>query len=88
MYLISHYGIDLENCKDYNCAAIVNCNDILNVRDKRPEVNGELGAIIDELTDNTKVTLGYVYNNWASIYYMKDKEFKHGFVNVKYLKLV
>ena len=77
----------IANNKDYNCAAKVVCSDTLNVRDKRPE--GEtLGAIVDELENKTEITLGYVYNNWGSIYYIKDNNIKHGFVNVKYLKLV
>lgn len=78
----------IENNKDYNCKATVNCDNTLNVRDKRVDSEGNLGAIVDELENKTEITLGYVYNNWGSIYYIKDNNIKHGFVNVKYLKLV
>ena len=37
-----------------------------------------------KLKENDIVTLGYVYNNWGSIYVNG----KCGFVNVKYLKII
>lgn len=77
----------IENNKDYNCKAVVSCDKTLNVRDKRVS-NGILGDIIDTLENKSEVTLGYVLNNWGSIYYIKEGKIKHGFVNVKYLKFV
>ena len=78
----------IVNNKDYNCAAKVVCSDTLNVRDKRADSEGNLGNIVDTLENGTEVTLGYVYNSWGSIYYIKEGKINHGFVNVKYLKLV
>lgn len=78
---------EIKNNVDYNKKVIVNCNDTLNVRDKRP-TNNKLGNKIDELKNKTEALLGYVYDDWGSIYYIKDNEYRHGFVNVKYLELV
>ena len=55
----------------------------MNVRDSRP-IDGKLGCIKFKLKENDIVTLGYVYNNWGSIYVNG----KSGFVNVKYLKII
>ena len=55
----------------------------MNVRDSRP-IDGKLGCIKFKLKENDIVTLGYVYNNWGSIYV----DGKCGFVNVKYLKII
>ena len=55
----------------------------MNVRDSRP-TNGELGNVKFKLKKNDIVILGYVYDDWGSIYVNG----KCGFVNVKYLKLL
>ena len=73
----------IENKKSYNCkVSVFGCRE-LNVRDSRP-VDGKLGYIKFKLKENDIVTLGYVYNNWGSIYING----KCGFVNVKYLKFI
>lgn len=77
----------IENRKDYNCIARVVCEETLNVRNSRP-INNKLGKKIDSINNNTFVTLGYVYDNWGSIYYLKDNKVKSGFVNVNYIELV
>ena len=73
----------IENKKSYNCkVSVFGCRE-LNVRDSRP-IDGKLGCIKFKLKENDIVTLGYVYNNWGSIYV----DGKCGFVNVKYLKII
>ena len=73
----------IENKKSYNCkVSVFGCRE-LNVRDSRP-INGELGNVKFKLKKNDIVTLGYVYNDWGSIYVNG----KCGFVNVRYLKLL
>ena len=73
----------IENKKSYNCkVSVFSCRE-LNVRDSRP-IDGKLGRIKFKLKENDVVTLGYVYNNWGSIYVNG----KCGFVNVKYLKFI
>lgn len=67
----------------YNCKATI-LAEVLNVRDRRPDSNGNLGKIIFTLNKNEKVKLGYVNNNWGSIYTLDGK---WGFVNVKYLSI-
>lgn len=78
---------EIKNNVDYNKKVIINCNDTLNVRDERP-INNKLGSIVDVLSNGTAVLLGYVCDNWGSIYYVKNNEYKHGFVNVKYLEFI
>ena len=74
---------NIENKKSYNCkVGVFGCKE-LNVRDSRP-IDGKLGCIKFKLKENDIVTLGYVYNNWGSIY-VKGK---CGFVNIRYLKLL
>lgn len=77
----------IKNNVDYNSKAKVVCDKALNVRKARPEGN-KLAEVIDSITDSTIVTLGYVINNWGSIYYLKDGVIRSGFVNVKYLELL
>ena len=73
----------IENKKSYNCkVSVFGCRE-LNVRDSRP-IDGKLGCIKFKLKENDIVTLGYVYDNWGSIYVNG----KCGFVNVKYLKII
>ena len=73
----------IENKKSYNCkVSVFGCRE-LNVRNSRP-IDGKLGCIKFKLKENDIVTLGYVYNNWGSIYV----DGKCGFVNVKYLKII
>lgn len=84
--IAEYYGVKpkIEDRKGYNCLARVICKDTLNVRDNRPYTDGELGDIIDTLSNKDIVILGYVYNGWGSIYYNG----KIGFVNVKYLEVI
>lgn len=73
----------IEDKRGYNCKVkVVNC-DSLNVRDGRP-VDGKLGNIKFTLKKGDVVTLGYVYDNWGSIFI----DGKNGYVNVKYLKMI
>lgn len=72
---------------DYDAEATVVCKTSLNVRETRPDSSGTLADVIDTIPNGTKVTLGYVYQNWGSIFYIKDGKTKSGFVNVKYLKI-
>ena len=73
----------IENNKSYNCnVCVFDCRE-LNVRDSRL-IDGKLGCIKFKLKENDIVTLGYVYDNWGSIYVNG----KSGFVNVKYLKII
>ena len=73
----------IENKKSYNCkVSVFGCKE-LNVRDSRP-IDDKLGRIKFKLKENDIATLGYVYNNWGSIYVNG----KSGFVNVKYLKII
>ena len=73
----------IKNKKSYNCkVSVFGCRE-LNVRDSRP-IDGKLGCIKFKLKENDIITLGYVYNDWGSIY-VDDK---CGFVNVKYLKII
>lgn len=71
---------------DYDTQATVVCETSLNIREARPGASG-LAKSIDSLPNGTKVTLGYVYQNWGSVFYVKDGKNKSGFVNVKYLKI-
>lgn len=74
----------IQDKKDYNKQAKVIGCDSLNVRETRPDANGNLGKLVFVLKEGDIITLGYVLNGWGSIYVNGKK----GFVNVKYLKLI
>ena len=71
-------NVEIKNNVDYNKKVIVNCNDTLNVRDKRP-IDNKLGSIVDKLPNGTEALLGYVSDNWGSIYYVKDNTSENGY---------
>lgn len=82
-YFGNYKDADFKN-GSYNKVARVKCNKSLNVRGNRPSLDGELAPVIDSIQNGKLVTLGYVFNNWGSVYY----DNKHGFVNCDYLELI
>ena len=83
--LIPHTTI--KNAQNYNCIAKVICDNKLNVRNNRP-INNKLGKKVDTIENNTFVKLGYVYDNWSSIFYLKNNKILNGFVNINYPKIM
>lgn len=74
----------IEDKKAYNVQArVVNCT-TLNVRDTRPDKNGNLGKVKFVLKKGEIVTIGYSLNGWVSVYTNTD----YGFVNKKYLEII
>lgn len=74
----------IEDKKAYNVQArVVNCT-TLNVRDARPDKNGNLGKVKFVLKKDDIVTIGYSLNGWVSVYTNTD----YGFVNKKYLEII
>lgn len=74
----------IEDKKAYNVQArVVNCT-TLNVRDARPDKNGNLGKVKFVLKKGEIVTIGYSLNGWVSVYTNTD----YGFVNKKYLEII
>lgn len=74
----------IENKKAYNVQArVINCT-TLNVRDTRPDKNGNLGKVKFVLKKGEIVTIGYSLNGWVSVYTNAD----YGFVNKKYLEII
>ncbi|MGN1031971.1 MAG: hypothetical protein ACI4PU_00780, partial [Intestinibacter sp.] len=73
----------IEDKKVYNCKAKIKCSDFLNVRENRPDKDGNLAPVKFTLPENAEVKLGYVLNGWGGIY----TDTNYGFVNVKYLEL-
>ena len=62
---------------------VINCT-TLNVRDARPDKNGNLGKVKFVLKKGEIVTIGYSLNGWVSVYTDTD----YGFVNKKYLEII
>lgn len=74
----------IEDKKAYNVQArVINCT-TLNVRDTRPDNNGNLGKVKFVLKKDDIVTIGYSLNGWVSVYTDTD----YGFVNKKYLEII
>lgn len=74
----------IEDKKAYNVRAkVIGCT-ILNVRDARPDKNGNLGKVKFVLKKGEIVTIGYSLNGWVSVYTNTD----YGFVNKKYLEII
>lgn len=74
----------IEDKKAYNVQArVVNCT-TLNVRDARPDKNGNLGKVKFVLKKDDIVTIGYSLNGWVSVYTTQG----YGFVNKKYLEII
>jgi hypothetical protein len=74
----------IEDKKAYNVQAkVINCT-TLNVRDTRPDKNGNLGKVKFVLKKGEIVTIGYSLNGWVSVYTNTD----YGFVNKKYLEII
>nr|DAU18169.1 MAG TPA: N-acetylmuramoyl-L-alanine amidase [Caudoviricetes sp.] len=74
----------IEDKKAYNVQAkVINCT-TLNVRDARPDKNGNLGKVKFVLKKGEIVTIGYSLNGWVSVYTDTD----YGFVNKKYLEII
>ena len=74
----------IEDKKAYNVQAkVINCT-TLNVRDARPDKNGNLGEVKFVLKKGEIVTIGYSLNGWVSVYTDTD----YGFVNKKYLEII
>lgn len=74
----------IEDKKAYNVQAkVINCT-TLNVRDARPDKNGNLGKVKFVLKKGEIVTIGYSLNGWVSVYTNTD----YGFVNKKYLEII
>lgn len=74
----------IEDKKAYNVRAkVINCT-TLNVRDTRPDKNGNLGKVKFVLKKGEIVTIGYSLNGWVSVYTNTD----YGFVNKKYLEII
>lgn len=74
----------IEDKKAYNVQArVVNCT-TLNVRDARPDKNGNLGKVKFVLKKDDIVTIGYSLNGWVSVYTNQG----YGFVNKKYLEII
>lgn len=74
----------IEDKKAYNVQAkVIGCT-TLNVRDTRPDKNGNLGKVKFVLKKGEIVTIGYSLNGWVSVYTNTD----YGFVNKKYLEII
>ena len=74
----------IEDKKAYNVRAkVIGCT-TLNVRDARPDKNGNLGKVKFVLKKDDIVTIGYSLNGWVSVYTNTD----YGFVNKKYLEII
>lgn len=74
----------IEDKKAYNVQAkVINCT-TLNVRDTRPDKDGNLGKVKFVLKKNDIVTIGYSLNGWVSVYTTQG----YGFVNKKYLEII
>lgn len=74
----------IEDKKAYNVRAkVIGCT-TLNVRDARPDKNGNLGKVKFVLKKDDIVTIGYSLNGWVSVYTDTD----YGFVNKKYLEII
>lgn len=74
----------IEDKKAYNIQAkVINCT-TLNVRDARPDKDGNLGKVKFVLKKGEIVTIGYSLNGWVSVYTNTD----YGFVNKKYLEII
>ena len=74
----------IEDKKAYNVQArVINCT-TLNVRNARPDKNGNLGKVKFALKKGEIVTIGYSLNGWVSVYTDTD----YGFVNKKYLEII
>lgn len=74
----------IEDKKAYNVQArVINCT-TLNVRNTRPDKNGNLGKVKFVLKKGEIVTIGYSLNGWVSVYTDTD----YGFVNKKYLEII
>lgn len=74
----------IEDKKAYNVQAkVINCT-TLNVRDARPDKDGNLGKVKFVLKKGEIVTIGYSLNGWVSVYTNTD----YGFVNKKYLEII
>lgn len=74
----------IEDKKAYNVRAkVIGCT-TLNVRDTRPDKNGNLGKVKFVLKKGEIVTIGYSLNGWVSVYTNTD----YGFVNKKYLEII
>ena len=62
----------IEDKKAYNVQAkVINCT-TLNVRDTRPDKNGNLGKVKFVLKKGEIVTIGYSLNGWVSVYTNTD----------------
>lgn len=74
----------IEDKKAYNVRAkVIGCT-TLNVRDARPDKNGNLGKVKFVLKKDDIVTIGYSLNGWVSVYTNQG----YGFVNKKYLEII
>lgn len=74
----------IEDKKAYNVRAkVIGCT-TLNVRDARPDKNGNLGKVKFVLKKGEIVTIGYSLNGWVSVYTTQG----YGFVNKKYLEII
>lgn len=74
----------IEDKKAYNVQAkVIGCT-TLNVRDSRPDTNGNLGKVKFTLKKDEVVTIGYSLNGWVSVYTTTG----YGFVNKKYLEII
>lgn len=74
----------IEDKKAYNVRAkVIGCT-TLNVRDARPDKNGNLGKVKFILKKGEIVTIGYSLNGWVSVYTTQG----YGFVNKKYLEII
>ena len=74
----------IEDKKAYNVQAkVVGCTS-LNVRDTRPDSDGNLGKVKFILKKDDIVTIGYSLDGWVSVYTDTD----YGFVNKKYLEII
>ena len=74
----------IEDKKAYNVQAkVIRCTS-LNVRDTRPDSDGNLGKVKFILKKDDIVTIGYSLDGWVSVYTDTD----YGFVNKKYLEII
>lgn len=74
----------IDDKKAYNVQArVINCT-TLNVRNARPDKNGNLGKVKFALKKDDIVTIGYSLNGWVSVYTTQG----YGFVNKKYLEII
>lgn len=74
----------IEDKKAYNVRAkVIGCT-TLNVRDARPDKNGNLGKVKFVLKKGEIVAIGYSLNGWVSVYTTQG----YGFVNKKYLEII